>query len=121
MKALFYLKSCSTCQRIIDAWQPPKEVLLVDIKSTPLGQEQLEAMYQRSESYEALFSKRARLYQERGLKNQVLEEKDYKALILENYTFLKRPVLIWENKISIGNSKKSVVLAREWIHGSEKN
>lgn len=42
------------------------------------------------------------------LKNQNLEEKDYRQLILEEYTFLKRPVAIINSNIFIGNSKKNI-------------
>ena len=59
-------------------------------------------------SYEALFSKRAIKYKELGLKDKSLTEKDYRDFILEEYTFLKRPVTILNNKIFVGNEKKAV-------------
>ena len=68
-------------------------------------------MYQLSGSYEALFSKRAKVYKEMDLKNQDLEEADYKHYILEHYTFLKRPVMLVANQIFIGNNKKVVAQA----------
>ena len=43
-----------------------------------------------------------------GLNNKELQEEEYKELILKEYTFLKRPVFIVENKIFIGNSKKEI-------------
>jgi arsenate reductase len=43
-----------------------------------------------------------------GLKNKVLGEYDFKKLILEHYTFLKRPVVVVENQIFIGNSAKTI-------------
>ena len=67
-------------------------------------------------SHEALFSKRARLYKERNLREKTLSEEDYKALILEHYTFLKRPVILVDDKIFVGNSKKEVAAAIETIH-----
>ncbi|MGA9325762.1 MAG: ArsC/Spx/MgsR family protein, partial [Salegentibacter sp.] len=67
-------------------------------------------------SYEALFSKRARLYREKGLQDEELTEDRYKHLILEHYTFLKRPVIINNDEIFIGNSKKTVAAAKESIH-----
>ena len=73
-------------------------------------------MYQMAGSYEDLFSKRARLYREKGLHEKQLSETDYKNLILEHYTFLKRPVILVDDKIFIGNSKKVVVAAKEAIH-----
>ena len=59
-------------------------------------------------SYEALFSRRARKYKELGLKDQTLTEEDYKNYILSDYTFLKRPVIIDEDKIFIGSDKKNL-------------
>ena len=35
-------------------------------------------------------------------------ENDYRKLIQEEYTFLKRPVFIVDNQIFIGNSKKVI-------------
>ena len=59
-------------------------------------------------SYEALFSRRALKYKSMGLKEKKLTEKDYRDLILQEYTFLKRPVAIVNNKIFIGNTKAVV-------------
>jgi arsenate reductase-like glutaredoxin family protein len=68
-------------------------------------------MYKLAGSYEALFSRRAMLFRQRGLHEKKLAEKDYKNLILEHYTFLKRPVIIVDGQIFIGNSKKVVEAA----------
>ncbi len=84
-----------------------------DIKSEPITLSQVEEMKEMEGSYEALFSKRAQLYRKRGLNEQTLSEDDYKNLILEHYTFLKRPVMIVEDKIFVGNSKKVVAAAVE--------
>jgi len=59
-------------------------------------------------SYEALFSRRALKYKELGLKSKKLEEKDYRKYILEEYTFLKRPVVIVKDQIFAGSEKKTV-------------
>jgi|TARA_B110001454_G_C12331942_1_gene272265 arsenate reductase len=116
MKKLYYLSTCDTCKRIIKELNLPSDVVLQDIKSNPITVVQLEQMYNLSESYEALFSKRARLYKEKDLKNASLTENDYKKYILEHYTFLKRPVLIFNDQIFIGNSKKVISSAKEYIH-----
>ena len=84
-----------------------------DIKSEPITLSQVEEMKDMEGSYEALFSKRAQLYRKRGLNEQTLSEDDYKNLILEHYTFLKRPVMILEDAIFVGNSKKVVAAAVE--------
>jgi arsenate reductase len=59
-------------------------------------------------SYEALFSRRAIKYRALGLHERELNESDYRRLILEDYTFLKRPVAIIGNQIFVGNSPKVV-------------
>jgi len=116
MKKLYYLSTCDTCKRIIAEWNLPSEVVLQDIKTNVITISQLEEMHQLSGSYETLFSKRARLYKEKGLKNENLTEADYKKHLLEHYTFLKRPVLIYNDMIFIGNSKKTIALAKDFIH-----
>ncbi|NQX86646.1 MAG: hypothetical protein HRT67_12215 [Flavobacteriaceae bacterium] len=116
MKKVYYLKTCNTCVRILKELQLPDDVILQDIKETPITVKQLEEMHAFSGCYEALFSKRAKLYKERDLKHQNLEERDYKDFILEHYTFLKRPVLIIKNQIFIGNSKKVIIAAKAAIH-----
>tara|TARA_R110000868_G_scaffold23359_1_gene94347 strand:- start:521 stop:874 length:354 start_codon:yes stop_codon:yes gene_type:complete len=116
MKKIFYLSSCDTCQRILKELEPPKDFKLQDIKNEAITPDQLESMARLSGSYEGLFSKRARLYKERNLKEQKLSEVDYKALILEHYTFLKRPVIIIDNNIFVGNSKAVVASAKAKIN-----
>jgi arsenate reductase (glutaredoxin) len=107
MKKIYFLKTCDTCLRILKQLNT-KDFILQDIKNKPITVTQLEDMYQRSKSYEALFSRRAKKYKEMGLKNQSLTETDCKQLILEHYTFLKRPVIIDGDDIFIGSSKKTV-------------
>ena len=94
----------------------PEEFQLQDIKTEPITETQIEAMRNLTDSYESLFSKRARLYKELGLKDKTLSETDYKNYILEHYTFLKRPVIVSNNEIFIGNAKKTVEAAKLAIH-----
>ncbi len=113
MKKIYHLSSCNTCSRILGELQPSEEVVLQDIKTAPLTLAQLEALRDLTDSYEALFSRRAQLYRKKGLADQVLTEADYKRLILEHYTFLKRPVIIVNDRVFIGNSKKVVAEAKK--------
>jgi arsenate reductase len=107
MKKIYYLKTCDTCRRILKEMNL-EGVELQEIKEEAITVVQLEEMFAYSNSYEALFSKRAQKYKAMGLKDQNLSETDFKQLILETYTFLKRPVAIIENEIFIGNSKKNI-------------
>ena len=117
MKKIYHLSTCDTCKRILKEIEAPESFVLQDIKTETITAEQLDEMRKLAGSYEALFNKRARLYKERDLKNKDLQEDDYKELILEHYTFLKRPVIINNEEIFIGNSKKTVAAAKESIHG----
>lgn len=75
---------------------------LQDIKAQPLTLAELEVLKKLSGSYESLFSRRAKLYREMGLGQRNLSEEDYKYYILQHYTFLKRPVVVVDDKIFIG-------------------
>jgi arsenate reductase (glutaredoxin) len=109
MKKMYHLANCTTCQAIIkETGADKKGVSLQNIKEEKITAAQLDEMKAMAGSYEALFSRRALKYKELGLKDKKLEEKDYRRLILEEYTFLKRPVVINGNKIFIGNEKKNV-------------
>jgi arsenate reductase len=67
-------------------------------------------------SYEALFSRRALKYKELGLKGKQLTEKDYCKYILNEYTFLKRPVVIIDDKIFTGSEKKNVEALKKAVN-----
>ena len=101
--------------RIIKELNLPSDFVFQDIKEDEITVAQLEEMHKLSGSYESLFSKRAKLYKEMDLKNQTLEERDYKHYILHHYTFLKRPVVIVDNQIFVGNSQKTIKEAQAVI------
>ena len=107
MKKVYFLKTCDTCRRILNEVNT-EGFELQNIKENPINETQLAEMYALSGSYEELFNKRARLYKSMDLKNQNLSEDDYKKYLLEEYTFLKRPVFIVDKEIYIGNSKKVI-------------
>lgn len=115
MNKVYYLKTCNTCIRILKELNLSSDFVLQDIKENPLTVKQVEELQKLSGSYEALFSKRAKLYKEMNLKNANLQERDYKHYILEHYTFLQRPVIVFGNSIFIGNSKKVVESAKQMI------
>ena len=87
----------------------------IDIKKNPLNISQLEELHTISGSYEVLFSRRAQLYKQRDLKNKILSEETLKQLLLEHYTFLKRPVLIYDKILFIGNSAAVVEKAKTFL------
>jgi len=106
---MYHLGNCTTCQAIIKETGADKAGLTMqDIKFEKITPAQLEEMKKMAGSYEALFSRRALKYREFGLNEKKLEEKDYRKFILDEYTFLKRPVTILHDKIFIGNARKTV-------------
>jgi arsenate reductase (glutaredoxin) len=109
MKKIYHLGNCTTCQAIIKETKIDKAGFdMQDIKFEKITPAQIDTMKKMAGSYEALFSRRAMKYKEMGLKDKALAEKDYRQLILDEYTFLKRPVVIINDNIFIGSEKKNV-------------
>lgn len=109
MKKIYHLAKCTTCQAIIQETGIDKKGFgMQDIRTEKITPGQLDQMKKMAGSYEALFSRRAIKYKEMGLKDKKLSEQDIRKLILEEDTFLKRPVIIDGKTIFIGNEKKTV-------------
>lgn len=115
MKKIYHLGNCTTSQAIIKETQIDKKGFeMQDIKFEKITPAQLDEMKKMAGSYEALFSRRAMKYKELGLKDKKLAEQDYRQYILDEYTFLKRPVVIIGDKLFAGSEKKTVeALKRE--------
>jgi arsenate reductase len=115
MKKVYHLSSCSTCQRILKEWDIDDNFEQQDIKTEKMTPTQVDQMIEMAGSASALFSKRAMKYRAMGLHEKELSEADMRQLIIDEYTFLKRPVLILDDQIFIGNAKKVVAAAKEAI------
>ena len=107
MKKVFYLKTCGTNKKImtpldLSDWE------LREIKSNPVTENELEEMYDKTKSYEALFSKKSTQIKERGIDVSSLKEQDFKKLILDHYSFLKRPVFVTDKEVFAGSDKKNL-------------
>ncbi len=114
MSKIYFLSSCSTCQRIIKETNiNAASFEMQDIKTETITPAQLDEMAAMAGSYEKVFSRVALKYKSMGLKEKQLEEKDYRQLILEEYTFLKRPVAIINKSIFIGNSPANVTALKK--------
>lgn len=107
MKKVFYLNTCDTCRKILAQFDL-SEWEKREIRKEPITEEELSEMYERTQSYEALFSKKSTQIKLRGLDVKSLTEEEFKELILDHYTFLKRPVFITDKEIFVGNDKKNV-------------
>ncbi len=112
-RIIYYLGTCSTCERILKEIPNLKSFTMREIKGDPITAKELDDMKKLAGSYEALFSRIALKYRALGLGKMTLTEKDYRKYILEEYTFLKRPVMIipgsspgQASQIFIGNAPK---------------
>lgn len=114
MKKIFYLKTCSTCRKImklfdLSGWE------LRELKSKNINEEELAQLFEMTKSYEALFSKKSTQIKARNIDLKSLTENDFKNLILEHYSFLKRPVFVTDKEIFVGNDKKTIENLTEYL------
>ncbi|MEP7196189.1 MAG: ArsC/Spx/MgsR family protein [Saprospiraceae bacterium] len=114
-KKIFTLSTCSTCKKILGDLDTSK-CEIQDIKQQSISGNDLDFMKELAGSYEALFSRRANKYKDLKLKDKNLTEKDYRKLILDEYTFLKRPVIVVGKKIFIGNTNAQVTAAQKELN-----
>ena len=114
MKKVYYLGKCATCQRILEELNWNEETQ--EIRSEKITEKQLNEMAVLAGSFEALFNRRAIKYRTMKLKEKILSEADYKQLILDEDTFLKRPVFLIDGAIFIGNAKKTVETVQAALH-----
>lgn len=108
MKKIYSLASCDTCRKILKEVAPGKDVEIINIKECNISPKDLDRAAQLLGSYEALFSRKAVKYRSLGLHLKTLAEKDIRKLILSEYTFLKRPVAIIDNKVTAGHTKEAI-------------
>jgi arsenate reductase len=113
MKRIYHLSTCNTNQRILKTLNPSKDFELIDIKTQNIDGETLDWIKEKVGSYEALFSKKAMKYRSLGLDKRVLSEQEIRQYILDEYTFLKRPFIIINEDVFIGNTKNVIEQALE--------
>ena len=114
MGTVFYLKNCSTCKRIMSQFDLTNWKLR-EMKSEPISEKELEEMYAFTKSYETLFSRRSTQIKAENIDVKSLKEADFKRLILQHYSFLKRPVFLTDNEIFVGNEKKTLENLEEFF------
>lgn len=113
---IYHLSTCDTCRKILKELDAAGHGFeLQDIKTQPLTEKELDALKEKAGSYEALFSRRSQQYKALNLAAQTLTEADYRKYILEHYTFLKRPVILYNDQLFIGNDKKTIEAAKTAI------
>lgn len=104
-KKLYYLKTCDTCKRILKDINT-NAFIIREIKSEPITALELDMLYNYTKSYESLLNKRAQKL--RLIDTAAFLDIDYRNLILQDYTFLKRPIFVDDDQIFIGNDKNTI-------------
>ena len=118
MKKVYHLNSCSTCARLLkDVDFEAAGFELQNIKEQNIEEETVEFLKDKLGSYEAFFSKRAMKYKSLGLKEKNLSDDELKDYILDEYTFLKRPVVIDGDHVFVGNAKKTFEAIKKHVEG----
>jgi arsenate reductase len=108
MNTIFYLSTCDTCRKILKRLDIPDDIVLQDIKTQKISPVQLSQLEDKVSDISELFSKKARNYRLRGLHEKVISASEMRELILEDYTFLSRPVALLDDEIFIGNREETI-------------
>lgn len=108
MRKVYYLSTCDTCKRIMKDLNIGDDFEKQDVKSDPINEMQIDALYAITGSYENLINKRARKLKDTLIEHPVTNDIDYRKILTLDYTFLKRPVFVINNEAYIGNAKSTV-------------
>ena len=95
VNTFFHLSTCNSCKKTMKSLSLPNSFNKINIKENPITKIQLKELYNYTKSYEKI-------------KNIELKDNDFKHLLLEHYTFLKRPLMFYNNKLYIGDSEKII-------------
>ena len=115
INTIFYLSTCDTCKRIINQINDLTQFELIDIKKKNITALELKEISQLSNlSFENLFNRRSQKF--KLIVKEGLADHDYFRMILEEYTFLQRPVIVYRNQVFVGNSKSVIAAAISLIN-----
>ena len=104
----YWLSNCATCQKAKSYLERHglRDFKLRDIKQEPLARAEVEKLAKMLGGPEELFSRRAVKYREMKLAERQLSGEEMLDLMAEEYTFLKRPMLVMKGKAVAGYFEK---------------
>lgn len=116
-KIVFHLGNCTTCQRILKQLKLDKKGFTFrEIKSQRITPAELEMLKKMAGSYEGVFTRQSMSFKKFTPEQKAsLTEAKMRDLILSDYTFLKRPVIIYGDVLFAGNAPKTVTEAQKTI------
>lgn len=106
---LYRLPNCSTCKKA-ELFLNNQNVKIIDfhnLKETSLTRKEVEQLAEKVGGADKLFSRRAVKYREMRLQSRKLSDAEMLDLMASEYTFIKRPVLVFGEKAIAGFSEKS--------------
>jgi arsenate reductase len=100
----YWSENCSTCQKAKKFVERHgiKDFELRDIKNNPLSPIEIVRLIEMLGGANELFSRRAVKYREMKLNERELSEAEMVDLMTNEYTFLKRPILVIGDKAIAG-------------------
>ena len=96
-KIFFYgLPHCTTCQKALRRldYHRVDDIAKRNIKDEPLSRAEIEKLAEMLGGASNLFSRRSVKYRELGLQDKTLSDAEMLDLMADEYTFLKRPILV---------------------------
>jgi arsenate reductase (glutaredoxin) len=109
IERMYWLPYCSTCIKAEQFWLDKRVTIekYINVKETSVSKEELLELSAALGSVEALFSKRAMKYRSMGLNEKTLSDEDMLGYMIDEYTFIKRPVIVTNTgKVLAGFSAK---------------
>ncbi len=89
---------------------------MVDLKVEMIDTTVFNDLRKHVSSYEDLFNKRSRIFTLIPVDSRPQDDVAWRALILTHYTFVKRPIIIFDEEVFIGNSPAVVAAALKRIN-----
>jgi arsenate reductase len=104
----YWLPNCSTCKKAKSHIERHgvRGFVERDIKENPLSRAEVEALAKMLGGPNELFSRRAIKYREMKLNEREVSGAEMLDLMTDEYTFLKRPILVYKGKAIAGFFEK---------------
>lgn len=106
---MYWLPHCTTCQKAVQYLEKKGHPVTKfrDLKGDPLGRNEVEHLAELVGGASELFSRRARKYRSMNLSERELSSDEMIQFMVDDYTFIKRPVLVCDKRAISGFSTKS--------------
>ena len=105
----YWMPNCSTCQKA-KGWLERRGVKIADfrdIRDMPLTRKEVEGLVKMLGGPAELFSRRAIKYREMKLNEREVPPGEMLDLMTDEYTFLKRPIMVIGKNATAGFFEKS--------------